>query len=102
MKTQHVVMTRPSAGAAERSTNLTLDWADASDELIRTLASQSLIIKLQGAWRKKGIPTTATFRVADAAVRSVVRESPEDRARRDPAYRARLMAELMAMNESAE
>ena len=50
------VDTRPSAGAEAVTTNLTIDWADMSPEDVQALAQQALVVKLQGKWRKDGIP----------------------------------------------
>lgn len=60
------VDTRPAAGAEAVTTNLTIDWADMSPEDIQALAQQALVVKLQGKWRKDGIPAgDATVKAAD-------------------------------------
>lgn len=51
------VETRPAAGADAIVTNLTIDWEGMSLEDTRTLAAQALVVKLQGSWRKNGIPS---------------------------------------------
>lgn len=50
------VETRPAAGAEAVTTNLTVDWSDMSAEDVQALAQQALVVKLQGKWRKDGIP----------------------------------------------
>ena len=56
MKTTTSVETRPSAGADKVTTNLTINWEGMSEEDTRALAQQALVVKLQGNWRKNGIP----------------------------------------------
>lgn len=46
-------------------TKLSLNWEGMTPEDIRALAQQALIVKLQGGWRKNGIPTEATVNVVD-------------------------------------
>lgn len=87
------VDTRPAAGAESIKTNLTIDWSDMTEDDIRALAQQSLIVKLQGAWRKNGIPNgDHTVKAADykigvrakrepASLEAMLQKlSPEDRA----------------------
>ena len=50
------VDTRPAAGAESVKTNLTVNWEGMEADDIRALAQQALIVKLQGKWRKDGIP----------------------------------------------
>lgn len=60
------VDTRPSAGAEAVTTNLTIDWADMTPEDVQALAQQALVVKLQGQWRKHGIPAgDCTVKAAD-------------------------------------
>ena len=67
--TQIEVDTRPSQGADSIKTNLTIDWSDMSLEDTRALAQQSLVVKLQGSWRKNGIPNGEfTVKAADHKV----------------------------------
>ena len=63
------VDTRPAAGAEAVTTNLTIDWSDMSPEDVQALAQQALIVKLQGKWRKDGIPNgECTVKAADYKV----------------------------------
>ena len=50
------VDTRPAAGEEAVTTNLKIDWSDMSAEDVQALAQQALVVKLQGQWRKHGIP----------------------------------------------
>lgn len=54
--TTHNVKTKPDARAAAIETALTIDWEGMEREDLIALASQTLVIKLQGAWRNNGIP----------------------------------------------
>jgi hypothetical protein len=54
--TEQEVTTRPEAGKTGIVTNLTIDWESMAADDIRALAQQALIVKLQSAWRKNGIP----------------------------------------------
>lgn len=50
------VDTRLAAGAEAVTTNLKIDWSDMSAEDVQALAQQALVVKLQGQWRRHGIP----------------------------------------------
>lgn len=56
MKTETTVSTRPKAGEAKVDTNLTINWEGMTEEDVRALAQQALIVKLQSGWRANGIP----------------------------------------------
>lgn len=63
------VDTRPSAGADSVKTNLTIDWDGCSEDDLRAMAQQALVVKLQGSWRKNGIPNgDHTVKAADYKV----------------------------------
>ena len=55
--TTTIVTTRPSAGAEGIDTNLTINWEGMTDDDVRQLAQQALVVKLQAQWRKNGIPS---------------------------------------------
>lgn len=60
------VTTRPAAGAEGVVTNLTVNWEGMTPEDIQALAQQALVVKLQGKWRKDGIPSgDATVNASD-------------------------------------
>lgn len=63
--TNREVHTKADVRAESVTTNLTLNWEGMTDEEIRALAEQALVVKLQGKWRKDGIPTEATVNVVD-------------------------------------
>lgn len=86
------VDTRPQAGAESVKTNLSIDWADVSEDDLRAMAQQALIVKLQGKWRKDGIPAgdhavkAADYKVGVRAKRepfdlkkAIAALSPEDK-----------------------
>lgn len=68
MNTQTEVETRENKDSAPVKTNLTLNWDGMTEEDLRTLAQQALIVKLQGSWRKNGIPTEITVNVVEHKV----------------------------------
>lgn len=61
------ISTRAKMGAPEVKTVVTLNWTGASDETIKALARQTVIVKWQGGARKNGIPAAATINVKDYA-----------------------------------
>lgn len=81
------------------NTALTIDWSDCTPEDIRAMAQQALVVKLQGAWRRKGIPEGETnVRAADhkVGVRGP-KETPMEaiaRLAKDPAMKAKLLEML--------
>tara|TARA_R110000868_G_scaffold275086_3_gene534774 strand:- start:2933 stop:3235 length:303 start_codon:yes stop_codon:yes gene_type:complete len=93
MNTNTKVSTKPTAADAAIETNLTLDWDGMTEDDLRALAQQALIVKLQGAWRKGTIPTEATVKVTDYKVgnrvvksklsllEQIAAMSPEDKAK---------------------
>lgn len=50
------VDTKESKDSASIATQLTIKWDGMTVEDVKALAQQALIVKLQGAWRKNGIP----------------------------------------------
>lgn len=66
--TNAIVSTKPAQGEAPIKTNATINWDECTPEDIRALAQQALIVKLQGKWRKEGIPAEATVNVKDHKV----------------------------------
>ena len=73
------VTTKPEAGAVGVTTNLSIDWADMSPDDIRALAQAALVVKLQGHWRKNGIPVgDATVKAADHKVGVRAPKKPAD------------------------
>jgi hypothetical protein len=68
---KHEVETRPSAGADAIVTNLSINWEGMTEEDVRTLAAQALVVKLQGNWRKNGIPAENGIPAGDHEVKAV-------------------------------
>lgn len=56
LNTTTEVSTRPAAGEDAVTTNLTINWEGMTVEDVQALAQQALVVKLQGSWRKNGIP----------------------------------------------
>jgi hypothetical protein len=50
------VDTKANKDAESVKTNLSIDWTGMEPSDIQALAQQALIVKLQGNWRKNGIP----------------------------------------------
>ncbi len=73
------VTTKATAAGEAVITNLSIDWADMSPEDTRALAQQALVVKLQGHWRKNGIPVgDATVKAADHKVGVRAPKKPAD------------------------
>lgn len=87
MNTNIEVDTRMNKDADSVKTNLTIDWEGCTEDDLRAMAQQALIVKLQGSWRKNGIPTgDHTVKAADYKVGV--------RAKREPANAASLLAAM--------
>lgn len=99
MNTTTNVSTRPAAGAEPVKTELTLDWTGMSEDDLKALAQQALIVKLQGSWRKGGIPTSTTVLVSDHKVgtRAPKKSLTEQLSSLSAAERAELIAKLTSM-----
>lgn len=100
MNTNTKVSTKPTAADAAQETNLTLDWTGMTEDDLRALAQQALIVKLQGAWRKSSIPAEATIKVTDYKVGNRVVKSKlsllEQIAAMSPEDKAKAIAALSA------
>lgn len=59
------VSTKLNKNAAATVTNVTIIYDDPQAE--RALATQALIVKAQGVWRKNGIPESATLKLSEYA-----------------------------------
>lgn len=101
MNTQTEVTTRPSAGAEPVTTNLTINWDGMTPEDERALAQQALIVKLQGGWRKNGIPSEVTVNAVEHKVGTRAPRGPvniESAIQNlDADEKAALLAKLQAM-----
>lgn len=94
VKTMTEVATRPAAGKDAVTTNLTIDWEGMAEDDIRALAQQALVVKLQGQWRKDGIPS------GDHTVKAV-EYKPGTRAARKPADLKTLLAAMSPEDRAA-
>ena len=59
------ITTRKNENTPKVETTLTIDWTDATPEVLKDMATSYLVIKWQGRARKRGIPTTATVKAID-------------------------------------
>jgi len=66
--TKTELSTKENKDAAAVKTDLTLDWTGMELEDLQALAQQSIVIKIQGQWRKNGIPADVTVLAADHKV----------------------------------
>jgi len=64
-KSMFKVTTRKNDSAPEVTTAVTVDWSGLTDEMAKAIMAGALVIKAQGAWRRKGIPATATLIARD-------------------------------------
>lgn len=99
--TNTTVNTRADKDSDAVETNLTINWEGLTTEDIRAMAQQALIVKLQGAWRKNGIPSgDATINAVDYKVGVRQARKPTDLASQIAALsdeeRAALIAKLTA------
>jgi hypothetical protein len=78
MNTETTVSTKENKEATAVDTKLTLDWEGMTEEDLRALAQQALIVKLQGSWRKNGIPAEATVKVSEHKVGTRAARGPTD------------------------
>lgn len=77
--TNREVSTKIDARAESQKTALTLNWEGMTQEDIRALAEQALVVKLQGKWRAdKAIPAEATVNVVDHKVGTRAARKPTD------------------------
>lgn len=77
-ETRVTTSTKVDAKAEAVKTNVILNWDDCSQEEIRALAQQALIVKLQSGWRRNGIPAEATINVKDHKAGARTPKAPTD------------------------
>ena len=97
--TTHNVKTRAHARGEVVETALTIDWDGMTQEDLIALASQTLVIKLQGAWRNGTIPAGEhSVKAVDHKVGVRAPRKPTDifaaAAKMSPEERAKLLAML--------
>lgn len=97
MNTTREVSTKVDARAESVKTNLTLNWDGMTEDDIRALAEQALVVKLQGKWRSdKAIPSEATVNVVDHKVGTRQPRKPADIAALFNAMSAEEKAQFLA------
>lgn len=99
--TTTTVNTRPAAGVDAIATNLSINWEGMTPDDVQALAQQALIVKLQGAWRKNGIPSgDAEVNATDYKVGVRAARKPADLAAMiaalSPEEKAAMIAKLTA------
>ena len=94
------VSTRKDKTSAEVITALTINM-NATPEVRDALAMQALVVKVQGQWRKHGIPAAASINMADFAPgtrHAAPVQSPLELAQAmSPEERAKYIEQLKAM-----
>lgn len=93
------VSTKANKAADAVITNLTINWDNMTNEEIRELAQQALIVKVQTGWRSNGIPAgDHTINAADHKVGTRAPRKPTDIlsliSKLGPEERAALLAKL--------
>lgn len=104
-KKTFAVATKTDARAVAKTTQLTVDYANCPEQIMAGLATQQLVVRLQSAWRKNGIPAALTVAMKDYAPGTkhsgITAEQAEgimlSEAQNDPAKRAALIAKLQAL-----
>lgn len=95
--TSATISTRATAESEPVKTNITFDWSGMTEEDIAALAQQALIVKLQGGYRKNGIPEgDVTVKVSDHKVGSRAPRGPVNIVSAFSALSAEEKAELLA------
>lgn len=94
------VKTKADARSEAITTNLEIDWSKMERDDLIALAQQTLVIKLQGGWRKNGIPTELKVDATDHKVGARAPRKPADIAtligKLSPEEKAALLAKLTA------
>ena len=107
-KSTFKVSTRVDNDSDAKSTDITIVYDGCPEQVAMALATQALIVKLQGGWRKSGIPSTVQVHMKDYApgTRHSASMTPEqarvialEEAKGDAVKRKALIAKLLAMQE---
>ncbi len=98
--TSTTVKTKPDARAEAIETALEINWEGMERDDLIALAQQTLVIKLQGGWRKNGIPAECKVNATDHKVGVRAPRKPADLAaligKLSPEEREALLAKLTA------
>lgn len=105
-RTTFKVSTKPDADGDAKETVLTIIYDGCSEGIMRALATQALIVKAQGGWRKHGIPDSAEVHMKDFAPGTRHAGMTPDQAKQvvlaeaaaDKDKRAKMIADLQAMD----
>jgi hypothetical protein len=65
--TNLTITTKLTRESAEKQTILHIDWTGCTEETLKAFAVQALVVKLQGRYRKNGIPSEDTVRALELA-----------------------------------
>ena len=77
MKTRAIINTTQS-GKKPVSTDLTIDWTGMTEDDMRAMAQQSLIIKVRITWKKNGVPAVDNIKAVDHRVGTRAVAGPVD------------------------
>lgn len=98
------VSTKPAAGAQAKETILTIDWTGITEDQLKQGFAAYATVKIQGRWRKNGIPAEETVRAVDlapgtrtVATAPLTKESIAAKAATDATFRAEMLALLQGM-----
>lgn len=93
------VSTKSNAAAVAKATVITVIYDNPEAE--RALATQALVVKAQGGWRKHGIPATTTIKLSEYAPGMRHAAAPVDPREAykamTPAEQKQFLADLAAM-----
>ena len=104
MKTQTTVKTKPDARSEAVITNLTINWEGMTEDDVRALAQQALVVKVQGQWRAGDIPVgdhelkAADYKVGVRAPRGPVDPIATFK-KMTPEQQAEFLAKLAALQQ---
>ena len=96
--------TKASSDAKNKTvTHVSIDWTGMTESDLIALAQQTIVIKLQAAWRKvESIPTTADIKATDYKVGTRAARAPVDivavAKQMTPEQRRAYIAQLEAMD----
>lgn len=99
---QFKVSTRQDQDSDAKETLLSVNMDGCSEDIAVGLACQHLVVRLQGSWRNRGIPSTATVNMKDYTPGSrngggMTVEQAIEQVAQNPVERAKLIAQLQAM-----
>jgi len=104
-KKTFAVATKTDSRAVAKTTQLTVDYDGCPESTMAGLATQQLVVRLQSAWRKNGIPSTLTVAMKEYApgtkhsgiTAEQAVEVAFETAKNDPKAREELIRRLQAL-----